>query len=233
MTRSDLVGREVGHTARRVEDSYIASVRRVESQSRADWRDAALTVAMAEGHTLVYDEFTRASPEANATLLSVLEEGVLVLTDPAAGRANLRAHPEFRIVLTSNPEDYVGVDSAPDALMDRIVTFRLDAVPASTEVGIVAARSGIARPEADRLVHMIRSLRDKGLPGLPVSLRTALLIARILKAQNVPVDARDARFLQICADVLCGRVAREHASDLIRQILSAAAPSARTERLPS
>lgn len=230
MTRADLVGREIGHSTRRVEDSYIASVRRVESQSRAEWQDAILSTAMAEGHVLVYDEFTRASPQTNAMLLSVLEEGVLVNPDPAATRRILRAHADFRIVLTSNPEEYVGVNAAPDALMDRIVTFRLDAVTAATECGIVRAQTGLDPGEVARLVRLVRTLRDGGLPGLPISLRTTLLIARIVRAQSVPVDSADPRFLQICADVLSGRVGAEHGPDMIRRIVATGASLSSTDR---
>jgi gas vesicle protein GvpN len=176
---------------------------------------------MDEGHVLVYDEFTRASPELNGMLLSVLEEGVLVITDPVATRRILRAHPDFRVVLTSNPEEYVGVNAAPDALMDRIVTFRLDKVSAATECGIVAAQTGLAADQAERLVGLVRTLRASGLPGLPISLRTTLLIARLLRAQSAPVDPHDAHFLQICADVLCGRVDPVAGPDLIRRIVTA------------
>ena len=59
-------------------------------------------------------------------LLSALEERVLAFTDPVAGRDLLAADPEFRVILTSNPGDYAGVNAAPDALIDRVVTFRLD-----------------------------------------------------------------------------------------------------------
>ena len=222
LTRDDLVGRQVGHSLRRIDDSYIASVRRTESQSRADWEDAVLTAAMEEGHTLVYDEFTRAPPEANATLLSVLEERVLVFTDPAARRAYVEAHPEFRVILTSNPEDYVGVNAAPDALLDRIVTFRLDHLSAEAEAGIVSARTDLDPANAQRLVALVRRLRTAGLPGMPASLRTALLIARLMRAQDIAPVVQDPRFLQICADVLCGRSGRHTADEVIRQIVSAA-----------
>lgn len=219
MTRADLVGRQVGHSARHVRDSYIASVRRTESHSRAEWRDAALSQAMAEGHTLVYDEFTRASAEANATLLSVLEEGIIVFTDPAAGRQYQTAHPDFAVILTSNPSDYVGVDLAPDALIDRMVTFDLACVSAETECGIVATRTGLARHDAARLVRLVRDLRAAAPETFPVSMRTAILIGRLVAAQDVPVDAKDPRFLQICADVLQSRTGNATQETLIRQIL--------------
>lgn len=225
MTPQDLIGRESGHRTSRLEDKYIASVRRVETRTQADWQDGALASAMRLGQTLVYDEFTRAPPEANAALLSVLEEGVLVLHHPDRGREILPAHREFRLVLTSNPADYRGTEEAPDALLDRLVTFDMSGAAAPTEAGIVAAATGIARHEAGRIVALLRTLRaaetgtegvsaaplaskSRDPRGMPVSMRTAILIARLLVSQSVPACGHDARFVQICADVLRGRLSR-------------------------
>jgi len=205
VSRADLVGREVGQISRRVEDAYINRVRRTESQTRAEWRDAVLTRAVREGHTFVYDEFTRATPEANATLLPVLEEGFLVLRDAASDQSAIRAHPDFRVVLTSNPHDYVGVENAPDALLDRMITFDLDTLSATTETGIVAARSGLALREAGRIVSLVRALRRRAAFGLPPSIRATVMIARLVRAQGLAVDRDDPRFLQICIDVLRSR----------------------------
>jgi len=206
MTTEDLIGREVGQSASRVEDKYIASVRRVETRMRADWVDGVLTTAMSEGHTLVYDEFTRAPPEANAALLSVLEEGVLAITHPPRGPQILRAHPDFRLILTSNPADYRGVHDAPDALLDRMVTFDLEAVSAETESGIVASVCGMSRPGAERVVALLRAFRRDAPADMSVSMRTAILIGRLMQSGGVPAEPGDARFVQICADVLRGRI---------------------------
>lgn len=207
LTREDMVGREIGRTARQTVDSYISRVRRTETQERSDWKDAILTEAMRHGHTLIYDEFTRASPQANSVLLSVLEEGVLVFHDARAGRQHMPAHPEFRMILTSNPHDYVGIEHAPDALIDRVVTFDLDDIPADTERGIVAARTGLPKEMADRLVQLVRDLR-RGDAGAAASIRTALLLGRLVAAQQTKISARDPNFVQICVDVLRSRYGR-------------------------
>ena len=208
LTRAELVGREVGQTEQHVVDRYVSRVRRTESHIRADWQDAILSEAMRRGHTLVYDEFTRAPPEANAVLLPVLEERMLVFHDPLAGRSRLEAHPDFRMILTSNPHDYVGVDHAPDALADRIVTFDLEELAPETEAGIVAARTGLPPEAAARIAALVRALRHPapgGPPGLPASLRTALLIGRIAAHQGTEVSGDAPEFLQICIDVLKSR----------------------------
>lgn len=226
MTRADLVGREVGQTESVVHDAYVARVRRTERRVRPDWKDAPLSRAMAEGHTLVYDEFTRATPAANATLLTALEERVLAFADPRAGRDLLQAAPEFRVILTSNPADYSGVNVAPDALIDRLVTFRLDKVAMETEAGAVAAATGLGADEAEHLVALVRNLRA-GAPGTAsLSMRTSMLIARLLAAAGLGPDPSNPAFLQICADVLGSRLGLGPA-DLARRITDAAVPPKR------
>lgn len=236
MTPDDLIGREAGFRSSRIEDKYIASVRRTETRTRADWQEGPLASAMRLGQTLVYDEFTRAPPEANATLLSVLEEGVLVVHHPERGPDILAASPDFRLVLTSNPADYRGTSEAPDALLDRLVTFELAGHSAETEAGIVSAATGIPRPQAERVVTLLRTLRLRegervgsagapGAPAMPVSMRTAILIARLLVAQGIPADGRDARFVQICADVLRGRLSRSDTEAAVAACLGGGATS--------
>lgn len=226
MTRADLVGREVGQVENAVSDNYVARVRRTEKRVRIDWKDAPLARAMAEGHTLVYDEFTRASSAANATMLSALEERVLAFTDPVAGRDLLTADPEFRVILTSNPGDYAGVNAAPDALIDRVVTFRLDRVSMETEAGAVSVATGLDPAAAERLVSLVRNLRE-GAPGTAaLSMRTSMLIARLLAAAGQVPDPSNPAFLQICADVLGSRLGLGPA-DLARRIAEAAPPAGR------
>ncbi len=218
MTGADLVGREVGHVTTRVDDKHISSVRRSETRSRIDWQEAPLTKAMLGGHTLVYDEFSRSTPHANAAFLSVLEERVLPVADPAAGRAYVRAHPDFRIILTSNPDDYRGVNEVPDALLDRVITFPLDDFSLKTETGIVVTATEIGRDEAAAIVRLVTILREEGEGGLGLSLRASLLIARLVQGTGVRVAA-EPMFLQICADVLAARLSRGAISELINTIL--------------
>ena len=110
--------------------------------------DNRLTVACREGLTLLYDEFTRSRPEANNALLSVLEEGVLVLParDPE-GRDYVPVHPNFVAIFTSNPVEYAGVHQAQDALFERIVTIDLESFDEATETAIGASPGrGSPRP---------------------------------------------------------------------------------------
>ncbi len=214
LTSSDFIGREIGQSSVSVVDRYVQTVRRTETMSRVEWKDSALAVAMERGHTLVYDEFTRASPQANSTLLSVLEEGVLVVTDQASDRSLIRAHPCFRVLLTSNPHDYVGVNSAPDAFLDRVLTLEVEEPSPATLTGIVARRSGLDLPVANRIVRLVGAVRQ-ARPGVPLaSMRTAILIARIAAYAERDGTLPDTALAGIAADVLAGRGADVPAEEL-------------------
>lgn len=226
---SDFIGREVGQSSRTIVDKYIQSVRRTDAEVRADWKDSILSLSMQRGYTLVYDEFTRASPQANSVLLSVLEEGVLVTTDRASKRSYIEAHPDFRIILTSNPHDYVGVNGAPDALLDRMVTLSLPRPSAGTTVGIIAQRSGLDPVTSRRIVALVERVQDIGGAGVgdgqgqagegqaiqshaghgPTGqgspLRAALMIARIAAHMVRTGPFGDDLLAGIAADVLSGR----------------------------
>src|SRR6516162_7005204 len=74
-----LIGSQQGYHFRKVVDRFIHNVTKTEETAERRWADHRLTTACREGYTVVYDEFTRSRPEANNVLLSVLEEGLLVL----------------------------------------------------------------------------------------------------------------------------------------------------------
>lgn len=205
LAADDLIGREVGQTESSVVDKYIQRVRRSETQLRYDWEDSVLVRAMREGQTLIYDEFTRSSPQANGILLSVLEEGVLVFTNRLASQEMITAHPDFRIILTSNPDDYAGVNASPDALLDRMVTFNLSGYSDETEAGIVAARTGVSQMYAQRIVRLVHAFAPPKQGQNAGSMRAAIMIAQITAMRLRTSSLSDALLSQISADVLNGR----------------------------
>ncbi len=198
----DMVGKQVGQSTHSVVDKYVQRVRRSEATIRYDWENAILADAMLQGHTLVYDEFTRSNAKANGILLSVLEEGVLVVADRLAGDDSIQAHPNFRIILTSNPHDYAGVNMAPDALLDRMVTFQMARYSPETESGIVAARTGLSAKLSMRIVQLVNDLSDT---ATACSMRAAILIAQISAMRLRTASLSDVLLAQIAADVLSGR----------------------------
>ncbi|MFH1910768.1 MAG: AAA family ATPase, partial [Pseudomonadota bacterium] len=62
---SDLIGRHSGYNKRKLIDNFIHTVLKTEESMNVTWADNRVTTACRDGHTLIYDEFTRSRPEAN------------------------------------------------------------------------------------------------------------------------------------------------------------------------
>ena len=224
MTSGHLLGREAGQVTRQVVDRFVHSVTKVETQTSTIWADNALTRAILDGHTLVYDEFTRSSPEANNPLLSALEERMIVLTGYGRAERVVRAHSEFRAILTSNPTDYAGVNAPQDALVDRVVTFDLDGHDRETEIGIVSNRAKLDPAIAARVVDIVRTLRGSKYLKQAPSLRSSIMIAKVAQKEGIAPDASDPRFLQLTLDVLeskLGGHGREHQGAFREEVVAA------------
>ena len=200
-----LVGGVEGYKYKRVVDRYISSVHKFEENAIKQWVDQRLTIACREGYTLVYDEFTRSRPEANNVLLSVLEEGVLILPDVKQKDAYLKVHPEFRAIFTSNPEEYAGVHKSQDALLDRMLTLDLDYNDVETETEITAYRTNLSIEQARPIVQIVRAFREQGKFDQLPTLRASIMIARIVSMKGRLPSAEDEFFVQICMDVLASK----------------------------
>jgi len=208
-TTSDLVGGEHGYRARRVVDRFVSRVLKTEEDLTKRWVDNRLTVACKYGFTLLYDEFTRSRPEANNTLLSILQERMMDL--PAARDANepyLKVHPDFSAIFTSNPEEYAGVHRSQDALRDRMITMDLDHFDYETEVAVTQARSGLDRACVEAVVRIVRGLRESGKCEFAPTIRGSIMIAKTLKVQGLTTIQAPAVFLQMCQDILASETSR-------------------------
>lgn len=206
---SDLVGRDAGYRKQRLVDNFIHSVLKTEETMSTLWVDNRLTTACQQGHTLIYDEFNRSRPEANNALLSVLEEKILNLAKlRRAGESYLQVHPGFRAIFTSNPEEYAGIHKMQDALMDRLITIHTDHFDRDTEVRIVMTKSGIAQPEAAKIVDIVRELRNVGANNHRPTIRACIVIARMLVHCRGHAQLRDPVFQWVCQDVLSAGMAK-------------------------
>ena len=205
---SELVGGEYGYRLRKVIDNFIHSVLKTEEEMTRKWMDNRLTMACKYGFTLVYDEFTRSRPEANNVLLSVLQERMLDLPAAREGDSYLKVDANFVAIFTSNPEEYAGVYRSQDALRDRMVTLDLDHFDEETEVAITEAKSGLPRQDAQKIVRIVRGLRESGVYEYAPTIRGCLMIAKTLKVQNGWVDAKNNIFRQLCMDILASETSR-------------------------
>jgi gas vesicle protein GvpN len=205
---SHLVGGEHGYHLRKVVDNFIHSVLKTEEHFSRRWVDSRLTQVCKYGFTLVYDEFTRSRPEANNILLAILQEGILELPSTREGEGYLRVDPRFRAIFTSNPEEYAGTHKAQDALRDRMITIDLRHFDRDTEVAITQAKAGLSRPQAERIVDLVRAFREKARHEFAPTIRAAVMIATVSHARGAAADARDQFFRETCLDVLCSETSR-------------------------
>jgi len=206
---SDLVGGEYGYRVKKVIDNFIHSVLKTEEDMQKKWVDNRLTVACRYGFTLIYDEFTRSRPEANNTLLSVLQEKMLDL--PAAregGESYLRVDPNFTAIFTSNPEEYAGVYRSQDALRDRMITMDLDHYDMETEISIVESKTGLSRVDVEKLINVVRGLRESGKCEYAPTIRGPLMIGKTLTVREAVVSKENPIFRETALEILTSETSR-------------------------
>ncbi|MFQ3294842.1 MAG: gas vesicle protein GvpN [Natrialbaceae archaeon] len=204
LNTSDLVGEYAQEERYSERDKYIHNVIKSKDIIRDRWVDNPLTLAVRDGGTLVYNEFSRTKPVANNVLLSVFEEGVLELPGKRGGSRYVEVHPEFRAILTSNSVEYAGVHEPQDALLDRLVGVYMDFYDHETEVAIVEEHIGeeLTQPQIESIVGVFRDLREE--LDIGVGTRAEIMAAEGLAAANTGDDGivRD-----VCVDVLASKVA--------------------------
>ena len=202
LSTSDLIG-EYGEQERISErDKYIHNVVKSKDIVRDRWIDNPLTIAVREGATLVYNEFSRTKPAANNVLLSVLEEGVLELPGQRGESRYVDVHPDFRAILTSNSIEYAGVHEPQDALLDRLIGIHMDFYDHETEMQIVDATvETVSRSAADSLVRLTRHLRDQ--LDITVGTRAAIMTAEGVGTTDTLTHEA---LVDICVDVLASKI---------------------------
>lgn len=199
-TRNDLVGGLYGYYQKVVEDNFIPSVSKIERRSTPIWVDNPIALACQEGGILVYDEFTRARPETNNALLGILSEKVLLITDRSGKLSLVDVHPNFRLILTSNPKEYVGVYKTQDALQDRLVTIQLNKLDEETETMITAKHNNLRYSQALKIVRFVRAVHE--IEKLPHSTtRVSIMIGKIYHSEFL--ESSDERLLiRCCHDIM-------------------------------
>ena len=205
---SDLIGSEQGYKYRRLDDNFIHSVHKYEEDMTKQWVNNRLTIAIKKGFTLVYDEFTRSRPEANNILLPILQEKMLSTSSSNEEEYYMKVHPEFRAIFTSNPEEYAGVNRTQDALRDRMVTMDLDYFDYETELMITHAKSGMSLKDAEKIVKIVRGLRESGKTEFDPTIRGSIMIAKTLNVLHAKPDKQNERFKQVCQDILTSETSR-------------------------
>jgi len=199
-TTTSLVGGEFGYRKKKVVDRFVSRVYKSDESMTKTWMDDRLTTACKHGFTLIYNEFTRSRPEANNVFLSVLEERMLELPGAAQDGNYIKVHPDFSAIFTSNPEEYAGVFRSQDALLDRMITISMGQYDEKTEVEITQSKSGVPWPVAERIVCLVRKIRESDICEINPTLRSCVAIARAFE------EGDDEWFAQVCIDVLSPKI---------------------------
>ncbi|GAB3674154.1 gas vesicle protein GvpN [Halopiger thermotolerans] len=210
-----LVGSHAGGERYKESDQFVSGVSKKTEIVRERWVDNPLSVAVREGATLVYNEFSRSDPAAHNVLLSVLEEGVLERPGKRGEDRTIDVHPEFRAILTSNDVEYAGVHEQQDALLDRFVGIHLDYYDEETEREIVAAHVDLPAADVETIVETTRALRDE--LDIVVGTRAAITAAKglaVFDASDGDGEFDDETLANVFTDVLAPKVAGDDGGDV-------------------
>lgn len=107
-----------------------------------------LVDAMRQGAFLYIEEFNRAPEDTLNTLLTAMAERSITI--PRVGRID--AESTFRVMASMNPYDDVGTTRLPASVHDRLNRLAVDYQDEDAERRIVALRSELTGPVAERLV---------------------------------------------------------------------------------
>lgn len=211
LSNKDLLGYHYGISKKEVVDNYIHSVYKKEQEIKPIWTNGLLAEAVSKGYTVIYDEFSRSRPETNNIFLALLEEKVL----PVYGKGKetfIKCHPNFKMIFTSNPDEYTGTFHTQDALLDRLITIHLDYCDNETEIEILREKTHVNDQEAKEVVRLVSNLRSYG-EGFCPSLRASLMIASVAKIASIPIIPENKQYQTLCLDVL-SRPVKQNFPDL-------------------
>lgn len=148
-----------------------------------------LTQAMVEGGFLFINELNRMPEGTQNVLLPAMDERQIII--PKIGV--IKAKPEFLIIATQNPEEFVGTSRLGEALRDRFVWIRLDYQSEGEEREIVKKETGCDRDDLVRVAVKI-GRRTRGHPDIRrgASIRAAIdLVALIQQSYKNPSSTLD------------------------------------------
>ncbi|MWV39700.1 gas vesicle protein GvpN [Natrialba sp. INN-245] len=206
-----LVGAHAGGERYKEDDRFVGGVSKQTEIVRERWIDNPLSVAVREGATLVYNEFSRSDPSAHNVLLSVFEEGVLERPGKRGEDRTIDVHPEFRAIVTSNDVEYAGVHDQQDALLDRFVGVHVDYYDEETERDIVSSHVDLPEEDVETIVRATRALRDE--LDVVVGTRAAITAATGMTVFDGDEEVIDEGLLtELFTDVLAPKIAGENGS---------------------
>ncbi len=196
-----LIGSYSGLRKYYVEDNFITTVYKKEEMIRKTWNDGKLLTACKEGYTVIYDEFTRTPAQINNVFLPVLEEKIIDVPYGEGGNTFIKLHPEFRIIFTSNPEEYEGVYHSPNALTDRMITIDVQNMDEETERNIIMSKSGLGMEDSFKIMKLSRYIKNKLKEMDYVSIRGGIMLAKVAHTSRIKMVPGNVVFRQVSKDI--------------------------------
>lgn len=178
-----------------------------------------LAEAMRQGGFLYIEEMNRAPEDTLNTLLTAMADRRIEV--PRAG--TVEALPTFRVIASMNPYDNVGTTRLSSSVADRLNRIVVDYQDAAAEEGIVALRTGLTGPLADRVipdaVAVTRGTRDHPAVRQGSSVRGAIdnaLVAHellALRGQDGASSEYAETFFDAMTVALSGRIHLDEAAE--------------------
>ena len=89
-----------------------------------------------------------------------------------------------------------------------MVTMDLDHFDHDTEVAITRAKSGLPKKDVEKIVQIVRGLRESGKCEFAPTVRACIMIAKAAKIQNISPSRSNGTFSRVCQDILASVTSR-------------------------
>jgi hypothetical protein len=84
----------------------------------------------------------------------------------------------------------------------------LDHFDYETEVAITVAKSKLSKQDAEKIVNVVRGLRESGKCEFAPTVRGCIMIANTLGVQGINPTKSNSTFVAICQDILASETSR-------------------------
>lgn len=168
MTASDLVGR------------YLLDA------DGTVWHDGPLTLAVRSGAICYLDEIVEARQDTTVVIHSLTDDRRILSLEKK--NEVLKAHPDFRIVISYNPGYQSVLKDLKESTKQRFAAIGFTYPEDVIEAEIVAAEAGVEDRIAMALVHVGQRVRNLKGHGLEEGASTRVLInAGLLIKRGIPI----------------------------------------------
>lgn len=150
------------------------------------WHDGPLTLAARAGAICYLDEIVEARQDTTVVIHSLTDDRRILPLEKK--NEVVRAHPDFRIVVSYNPGYQSVLKDLKESTKQRFSAISFDYPDETAEAEIVAKEAGVDHNTANALVRVAQRSRNLRGHGLDEGASTRMLIhAAMLTRRGVPV----------------------------------------------